>query len=563
MEPGTVVCPRCSGEIRDDGVCSSCRGSFPVAVALEVWDGDASATYRAAKALSSLALPGLTFARAKEALSRGAGSTLAARIDRDAALRICEIMSSQGGIAAVRESPPVRPRRRLTWVSGGVGAVAALLGVAVILRSTVARPPDGSSAAFERVAVRFTGGALLVKDVTDEIRRIHPQMRFDTPGWKTEVARAVTTRRLMLMEAETKGLPSPSGSPEDRERALMKQLVGEPKEGWAPSEARSHRKAFDDLVKDLWARADASIDSEAIVRLPVATSARRVEANPPPSTTRELLLALGGSPVDTVCTLFLTAGVRTYGANCGLDVFSEAVGPMDLLYLDLLQTDPGELFAYRFDFAQLQPRTVLLSHGSSYTAAASMAADPPNPAPRPVDSPPPTQAGCALELTPPCAIGRSGAHFEADGRNPINVRSDGFTTGNWGADLVRYRENITPGQRAYTVVELRWTSLDGDRSHGSQYNWTFGALTPLEPITYDSAGAPGQGSERPWLGISKDAAVSLRETTGRFRIIAMELARESDRVAPGRQVKRFAAAFEAHLDGSAGTVCGCVTYSAP
>jgi hypothetical protein len=244
------------------------------------------------------------------------------------------------------------------------------------MKDAARRDPDSDDPAGDpaNIVVNLPVDPVRLGEVIREMQRIRPDRRLYGQPYHRAVARAIASRRLLLQEAERRALLASGESRADRERSLLRALV--------PRDADPHaqRRAFDELVASLWTRAGATIVDAALPLIPVELPAE--------STSRKavwrdstLTFALGGQRTAQVCSIRLYAGQAYYSGSCGDESLGLAgvITPEDILYVDLLQTAPGECVLYGFGEVDPRPRQGAVGSGGTVPHAPKAVPAPPAP----------------------------------------------------------------------------------------------------------------------------------------------------------------------------------------
>jgi len=154
MDPGSQValasplelCPSCGRTSREGAHCPHCGKPILLDVRLAPVPADPGLQFKAARLAAESGIPGLTFGAARAAISSGA--PLAARVARDGARRLVELLEEEGLRVAVRASAgaPAESARRSRLlplaVAGLVAALAASLAAVALFRSRGAPSPE-------------------------------------------------------------------------------------------------------------------------------------------------------------------------------------------------------------------------------------------------------------------------------------------------------------------------------------------------------------------------------------------------------------------------------------
>jgi len=192
----------------------------------------------------------------------------------------------------------------------------------------------------------WRGGALTRADVEESLRRLPPWLKSDQPWWIQQHVIAQVRRKLLVGEAERRGLaPPPSAVGPERERLLGRALLeieASKESGLRP--ARAARKGWERVTGALYAAADVRLDEPEIFRIEPQKM-----VGPPPAPTPETAAPgrLEIAAKTGLCIVEVVPSQRRYGGRCeALDMLSQAL--LDADTLQLVDLAPGSVLPAGF-----------------------------------------------------------------------------------------------------------------------------------------------------------------------------------------------------------------------
>jgi serine/threonine protein kinase len=192
----------------------------------------------------------------------------------------------------------------------------------------------------------WRGGALTRADVEESLRRLPPWLKSDQPWWIQQHVIAQVRRKLLVAEAERRGLAAPpSAVGPERERILGRALLEvEASKESRLRPARAVRKVWERVTGALYAAADVRLDEPEIFRIEPQKM-----VGPPPAPTPETAAPgrLEIAAKTGLCIVEVVPSQRRYGGRCeALDMLSQAL--LDADTLQLVDLAPGSVLPAGF-----------------------------------------------------------------------------------------------------------------------------------------------------------------------------------------------------------------------